>query len=83
MTATGQIESWVENPLNIGPLYPFVGWEVTLFVLCFALCAAFTIWKIVHEKKQHDAEAQDLRQSGNVVDMLESAYRDYVSSKRD
>jgi len=65
MTRTGQIESWAGNPLDIGPMYPFVGWELSMFVVCVTLCVAMTIWKIVHEQKQHAKEARMLRETGN------------------
>lgn len=34
---TGLVESWAGNPAEVGPIYPFVGSEVTLFVICFVL----------------------------------------------
>mgnify|MGYP006908434247 CR=1 FL=1 len=70
MTTTGEVESWAGNPSDIGPMYPFVGWEMPLFVVCVVLCAAMTIWKIRHEQSQLASEAQSLRQTGDGARIL-------------
>ena len=70
MAATGQVETWAGNPLDIGPMYPFVGWEIPMFIVCVAVCVAMTIWKIVHEHNQHTSEARKLRQTGNGARIL-------------
>ncbi|MDC0935157.1 hypothetical protein OAS39_02640 [Pirellulales bacterium] len=70
MTTTGEVESWAGNPLDIGPMYPFVGWEMPLFVVCVILCVAMTIWKILHEQSQLASEVRSLRQTGNGARIL-------------
>ncbi len=56
---TGKITSWTGNPLDIGPLYPFVGWEMPLFLLCFALWFAYTVWQLKFESATYSAELEE------------------------
>ena len=66
MNGPGSIASWETNPLEIGPMYPFVGWEVAMFIACVAFCLAFTIWKFVSEHRHYMTKARELRESGEL-----------------
>ena len=59
--STGLIESWTGNPLEVGPLYPFVGYEVHLFVVCFILWVVYTIWQMRFEAENYSDEVTELR----------------------
>ena len=43
--ATGQIESWGGAITDIGPLYPFVGTEMALWIVGLALWLIWHIWQ--------------------------------------
>ncbi len=43
--ATGQIESWGGAMTDIGPLYPFVGTEMALWIVGMALWLIWHIWQ--------------------------------------
>ena len=45
MNSTGPIDTWNINPIDVGPIYPFAGWEVLMFVACLAFCIYFMVWK--------------------------------------
>ena len=60
---TGLVTSWTGNPLEQGPLYPFVGSEMILVVICVALWVAFTVWQIKFETDCYGREAQALAES--------------------
>jgi hypothetical protein len=47
---TGTIQTWTGNPLEIGPLYPFVGSEWLLFALCVGL---WTVWQVRSENAEY------------------------------
>jgi len=50
-----------------GPLYPGVGWEVPLFIVCVGFWVMYTIWQMVHEHSQFQREEAELRQSDNLT----------------
>jgi hypothetical protein len=55
--ATGNITDWNGNMFDIGPLYPFVGWEV-LMVILFVI---FWIgWHIIQTRQESEEIAQDM-----------------------
>ena len=60
------IETWNVNPLDTGPIYPFVGWEMGMFVACTAFCVAFLVWKFRTESAKYAAQARDLRNSNDL-----------------
>ena len=63
---TGNFTNWDGNILDIGPIYPFVGWE-TLMVL--VLVVAWVGWHIMQmrmENKLHDEDARRLREGDNL-----------------
>jgi hypothetical protein len=49
---TGRIENWAGNILDIGPLYPFVGTEFILFLLCLAFWLGWHILQFRVESKE-------------------------------
>jgi len=52
---TGLVESWQTHPTELGPLYPFVGWEVAMTIACTVVFVAFLIWKIRSENRRYDS----------------------------
>ncbi len=63
MAATGPIDSWNNNPLDVGPIYPFAGWEVLLCVAAAALWLAWTVWQIRNENATLEKESRRLTSS--------------------
>ena len=64
---TGNFTDWSGNMLDLGPLYPFVGWEGVMVVLAFIAWIGWHILQMRAEKKQHDDQARAAapgRQSG-------------------
>ena len=61
MKSTGLIESWTGNPGDWGPLYPFVGYELAMMLICAAVCVAFLIWKFRDEQQRYQMEVNELR----------------------
>ena len=47
------IKNWNINPLDVGPIYPFVGAEMLMCAACAAFCAAFMIWKFRMETAKY------------------------------
>ena len=50
---TGNFASWSGNVADLGPLYPFVGWEVFFVVVGIAAWVIWHILQIRMENKQY------------------------------
>ena len=59
---TGNVDNWDGNIFDIGPIYPFVGWEVPMVILC--LLDRLAHLQIREENKRYEEQARALRQSG-------------------
>lgn len=70
MTSTGPIESWNVNPTEVGPLYPFAGWEILMFAVCVAFSVFFMIWKFRTENTYYDAKVKQLGKPGELANAL-------------
>ena len=68
---TGLIETWAGNPADVGPMYPFVGYEVPLFVVCVVLWIAYTVWQIRHENATYVDELDQLAGADSLVSTIE------------
>ena len=55
---TGNFTDWSGNMLDLGPLYPFVGWEGVMVVIAFIAWIGWHILQIRAEKRQHDDQAR-------------------------
>ncbi len=49
---TANFENWAGNILDIGPIYPFVGWEVTLVIVAFVFWIGWHIFQFCAENKE-------------------------------
>ena len=61
---TGLINSWTNNVADLGPLYPFVGWEMALFIGCLILWIVYTFWQLRFEQKHFEREEREILQQG-------------------
>ena len=62
MNLTSTIESWAGNPLELGPMYPWLGSEVVLFLVSLALWLCWMVWHIKTEGDAYSEEAKRLKQ---------------------
>ena len=59
--STGNIESWAGTISEIGPVYPFVGTEVILTIVC----AIFVLWFLIKQSSIENATlAEEQRKLG-------------------
>ena len=63
MNSTGPIKSWNVHPIDVGPIYPFVGWETLMLTACVAFCLFFIVWKFLMENAQYAAKVRQLREA--------------------
>jgi hypothetical protein len=63
---TGNFTDWNGNMIDLGPLYPFVGWEVPMVVICLVFWIGWHVMQIKMENRQLEEEAAKLRQADNL-----------------
>jgi len=71
MSTTG-IDSWAVDLANVGPIYPFQGWEGLMVVIGVVLWLLWHVWQIRSENQTYEAESQRLRDPA----VLERAMRE-------
>jgi hypothetical protein len=76
--STGNFENWDGTITDIGPIYPFVGWEGFMVALLVILWVGWHVWQIKMENARLAQEAEALRQGGN----LQKAIADEHSLQR-
>jgi hypothetical protein len=69
---TGNIANWDGNLMDIGPIYPFVGWEGTMVVIGFIFWIGWHILQIRAENRQHEEDAAKLRNPGSLQKAVEA-----------
>lgn len=74
MTNTAPFNDWSGNMVDLGPLYPFVGSEVALVVVCAIFWIVWHILQIRMENKQLEEEARRLREGGNLQKALQEEH---------
>ena len=72
---TSLVESWSGNPADMGPLYPFVGFEVPFFLVCVLFWVGYTVWQMKFERRTYEIEEQDLAQGDHLSRVIE--YREH------
>ncbi len=70
MNSTGPIESWNINPTEVGPIYPFAGWELLMVAVCVAFFVAFMVWKFVSENAKYAEQVRQLHASDELARAL-------------
>lgn len=75
---TGMIEGWHLTVADIGPMYPFVGLEFLLFIVCFAF---WIYWHIRQTRMENKIYEEDMEKLGDKLTLTrivkgEEAYLD-------
>lgn len=63
---TGNFGDWNGNITDIGPLYPFVGWEMLMVLLLVVFWIGWHVMQIQKEHHDHEEQARNLRQGDNL-----------------
>jgi hypothetical protein len=66
------IENWDGNLLDIGPIYPLVGWEGIMVIIAVIFWIGWHILQVRAENRQLDDETGQLRRSGNLQKAVEA-----------
>ena len=68
--STANFANWDGNVLDIGPIYPFVGWEGIMVLLAVIFWIGWHVMQIRMENARLDEEAAKLRQGDNLKKAL-------------
>jgi hypothetical protein len=69
---TGNFTNWDGDLLQIGPIYPFVGWEGIMALIALIVWIVWHILQLRAENRQHEEEAANLRRTGNLQKAVEA-----------
>jgi hypothetical protein len=69
--ATGNVESWTGQILDIGPIYPFVGSEFVLFFIALVVWIGWHVIQIRMESKEFEEDTARIRRDGGIGKALE------------
>ncbi len=64
--STANFTDWNGNMFDIGPIYPFVGWEVPMVILAFIFWIGWHVLQLREEVRLQDEAARMLRQGDNL-----------------
>jgi len=70
--STGNFANWDGNVMDIGPIYPFVGWEGLMVVLAVIFWVGWHVMQIKMENRQVDEETTALSKQGNLQKALDA-----------
>jgi len=68
------VETWA-NVSELGPVYPFVGTEGLMFIICLSLWIVWHIWQLRNEAKEFSVEHEELKDKAKTAKVLESRER--------
>lgn len=71
---TGDFRNWTGTILEIGPIYPFVGSEVLLWILGMAFWIGWHVLQVRRENRQLEEEARVLRQGDNLQRIVQAEH---------
>jgi hypothetical protein len=63
---------WDGNVLDLGPLYPFVGFEGLMVIILIVAWVAWHIAQMVGENRELEHRVEQLRKSGELQKALDS-----------
>ena len=64
------ITTWATDPTTVGPIYPFVGSELFLVIICVVIWILYTLWQLKFEHVQLAEELIQLQQEKNLADIV-------------
>jgi hypothetical protein len=72
---TGSFTDWNGSMFDIGPIYPFVGWEVPMVIVCFIFWIGWHYLQMRMENRRLDEQARKLRQGSTLLQVLQAEDR--------
>jgi hypothetical protein len=60
------VDTWTGNVADIGPIYPMVGTEVILTIICIVFWIGWHIWQFRMENSNYADDLKTLKQGDNM-----------------
>ena len=71
LSATGRVDTWTgASAADIGPIYPFVGWEWLLLIIDVAFWIFWHVWQLRHENKNFEEQRRKYASRENLEKQL-------------
>ena len=64
---TGSFSDWNGAMFDLGPIYPFVGWEMPMVIVLAIFWIGWHVVQIRGENRQLEQEARRLREGDNLM----------------
>lgn len=58
---TGSFENWAGSIADLGPVYPFVGWETALWILGLVL---WIVWHVIQARRENRRYQEEIERFG-------------------
>ena len=71
---TGLIDNWNGNIADIGPIYPFMGWEVPMVIICLIFWIGWHYLQMRMESRTLDDKARQLREGTNLLQAVDAEH---------
>lgn len=71
---TASFSDWSGNMFDLGPLYPFVGWEVPMVILGFIFWIGWHVLQTRAENRELDEAARKLREGDSLQRALQAEH---------
>jgi hypothetical protein len=68
---TGNFANWAGNILDIGPIYPFVGWEFIMFILGLVFWVGWHVMQMRAEDREFEQESARMKGQGGMRKALD------------
>jgi hypothetical protein len=65
--STGSFSDWSGAMFDLGPLYPFVGWETAMVIVLVVFWVGWHVVQLRGENRQRAEEARKLREGDNLL----------------
>ena len=69
---TGLVDNWDGNLFDLGPIYPFVGWEVPMVIVCVIFWIVWHYLQMHMENSTLEEQARQLRKSSDLQNLLQN-----------
>ena len=72
--STGSFSDWSGAMFDLGPLYPFVGWETAMVIVLAVFWIGWHVVQMRSENRQWEEEARRLREGDNLLRAVQAEH---------